>query len=776
MPPANLNPSGVLPAILLAAALCLPVCTSCNGAKQAPGAVTGSDSRSMLADLSGPGIDFTRRSVGLQTATLDYTGTAAAALAGAKQSAEVFFGESERGDVKLFHRVPRAGTRKYVTEIKQYHDGSMAAAADGSKIVYCRFRRLGDLIDDPYTVYPDPVAVTYSFDVKAGKEQLVFDFGKEEFRPWRANGVQPFISTSGETIAQLAYDADVLLLLHQSQEWLKCWLRLKQAPDSYSTEEREQDEAALTGILELRDFRAALKAAGLSEEQIGPNSSETHSAILKLNAEAAKAKIALLRSSAGTSTAIPVSVPGGYEQSFFFIAAMGDSAVVLCAEDATAEMYEPQSFFLLDIATGELSKLGELSGASKLFALSPDEKELRVVYSPIDPASKVLAETTHLASFGLGNGAQHDGLLLETYFGGIDLSADGRWLAGQETGSYNIYLVDCTSGERELISEQLSPATGLFLDDKAETLVYMSAGVTYWVDLSSAGRQTGRVEASEFAEYTAIVRSFMQGLGFDLNSGPLNIRCEERKGLAAHEVAVEFSKPGDFEKAILLRIDVKSKQVVSLWLPTGYVLPAAAHLTVQNLDYYDAERLARDLLDRAGWIPADKRVLYQPGPNPLYDQRTDSYVIIFREKYQLASHSDVAYATEASVRIGGGSGALMEMTLTLNEQVQRQPVAIDRSRLDFIVRNIEDTALPEDAPVKVDSENARLMVYTKRSQETQNGVLVGKAVPRLSWEVDTLLEPEGDLVFTNLIDTETGEQLGSLSYMPMAPTATTTER
>jgi hypothetical protein len=72
----------------------------------------------------------------------------------------------------------------------------------------------------------------------------------------------------------------------------------------------------------------------------------------------------------------------------------------------------------------------------------------------------------------------------------------------------------------------------------------------------------------------------------------------------------------------------------------------------------------------------------------------------------------------------------------------------------------------------VDADKARLIVYTKREQVEQDGKLVGKITPRLSWEVDTLLTPDNDLIFTNIIDAETGERLGYLSYMPMAPAAT----
>jgi hypothetical protein len=726
--------------------------------------------------IDGPGVDFSRRSIGLPTQTLDYTGTSASALAGAKASGDIFFGQSVSGNVKLFHRSLREGKRRFVSEIKLFHDGSLASSADGSRLVYCRFRPLKDLIKDVQIPYPDPVAVTYALDVRTKAERMVFDFAAAEFSPWRANGVQPFMSADGSTIAQLAYDADRLILSHHSQEWLRRWMRQKEQPEGYSAEQRQEDGKYMSGLLELPEFRAAILKSGLAEDEINVSSERCHKAILDLNLEMSDPRISLLLSKGDKARALNFELLPGFEDFFHFIAGLGNNVAVLVAEDATAREYRAQPLMVMDLETGRLRKLAEVSGAMKLFALSPDEKFFTVVYSPIDPETKVLATDTHILRIELASGETQDRQISGDYLGILDLSSDGRYLAGQDSVSYGIYLINCETGERELVSEQLQPITGLFLDARGEALVMMSAGITYWVDLSPKGRTAARITESEFQAYAGIVREFLQKLGFVYDTDKVKLRYEERKGLAAHEVAVEVGIPNEMDKAMLMRIDVASKKVISLWLPTGYLLPAGEHLKRSNLDYYDVEALAKDLLDRCGWIPVDKRVLYQPGPNPLYDQRSDSYVVTFREKYQLASASETAYANEATIRITAGSGQLAEMTLSLNHQVQRQPIVVERDRLDFLVRNLAGTAMPSGAPVRVDTQGARLISYTVRSQELKKGMLTGSAVPRLCWEVDTLLEPEDDLVFTNLIDTETGEQLGSLSYMPVAPTATTTGR
>src|SRR5690606_9673279 len=120
-------------------------------------------------------------------------------------------------------------------------------------------------------------------------------------------------------------------------------------------------------------------------------------------------------------------------------------------------------------------------------------------------------------------------------------------------------LADLRSGEREMISEQLSSITGLFVDNSGDTLIFLSSGVTFKVDISAAGRSANRVESSAFAEYGDIALDFLRKLGFAPDASQLALNYEEREGLGVHEVAVELAKRDDPNSVCLLRIDGKTK-------------------------------------------------------------------------------------------------------------------------------------------------------------------------------------------------------------------------
>jgi len=84
----------------------------------------------------------------------------------------------------------------------------------------------------------------------------------------------------------------------------------------------------------------------------------------------------------------------------------------------------------------------------------------------------------------------------------------------------------------------------------------------------------------------------------------------------------------------------------------------------------------------------------------------------------------------------------------------------------FMIRNEGQEPIPEDAPIKFDTQNYRLVVAQKHSENWGPVKYQGELVSRLAYEIDAYLQPENDLIMTSLVDTETGELLGQLDYQP----------
>jgi hypothetical protein len=755
--------------------LCLTLCLalavgSASGCRTKPSGGGGKTAAENSGVLKGPGIDLKRVGIGLPTDALDFTGIDGAALAGAKDSGDVFFGVTTGDNTRIYRRNLERNERTYITELTRLAPGTLATTPDGTALTYCRLRPSKDVIDNPKLTYPPDLAVPYIFTVADRKERRLFDFNGEDMQGWRSASLAPFISPDGKRICVLAYDTNRLLLHQEAREWLDLEEQLRKG--KVKKDEQTGTKELLEAVVKSADMRDKLTQAGVTVDDAKPISDAVRNAMKQFKADSAQPHIALLVWEDGTGRVLPLAAEQGFEEHFHYIAALGNKTVVVGAQGMESSPYAEQPLYTCDLETGKLRRFGSIQGLSKLVTLNTEETELRICYSPV--REKAIVPESFLLRLPLDGSPTTETTLGGDYLGVVDLDSSGAHMAGQDIVDYNLYLVDTATGKRTVISEQLAALGGLFLVGDASSVAYLQDGVIYRLALGP-GAESKRITAGYFAQHKTEIDSFLTKLGFTPPAQGFTYHWEERDGLGTHTVAVELHQTDKPDQAALIRYNVKHNTVQSLWLPDAATYPFAAkpELKGKDYDYYDAEKLAKLALDRSGWMPESERTLYQPGPNPLYDQKSDSYVITFRDSYELKATKERVFSNEATVRVTAKTGKIAEMTFVRVDEVQDQPLKVERSRLPFLVRNVPDQPIPEDAPVKIEESKARLIVFGKQLQSVKDGVYHGEVDYRLCWEVDTYLEPQHDLVFTYILDAETGEKLGSLSYMPMASTATT---
>jgi hypothetical protein len=121
---------------------------------------------------------------------------------------------------------------------------------------------------------------------------------------------------------------------------------------------------------------------------------------------------------------------------------------------------------------------------------------------------------------------------------------------------------------------------------------------------------------------------------------------------------------------------------------------------------------------------------------------------------------------EVTTRIGAKDGTLLEMTLAAYPQAPPQPFTISVEKAIYQIRNTGEMKIPEQAPVRFDTEHVRYAVATKYEDGFGPAKYGAKAVYRLCYEIDAYIMPEDELIMTSRVDTETGELLGSLNFQP----------
>lgn len=737
------------------------------GCPQGTGTGSGTTARPTSATTDA-GLEFTKISAGLPSQILDYIGMTPNGLAGARPAQLVYYSVRESELATVYCRDLQTGTRKKITDVNRLMRGSLAASSDGKVLTYTKAWDLAEFYKDEAVKAPKVVASVMRYDTQAGTEEELFDFRDPQWRNFRSDSYAPVIDATGRRVIVLAYDFDQALLARHLSDWVIYEAEYRKQQKVLTKPELDERVTIMRALLEDERVAPKLSGMGITPSTKGNITSAEAQAMRKLADQAARIDMALLIWDAGQTSKVPLKIPVGNERKYHYIVAAGADTVLLGAREPNASSALPQKLYRCDPASGEISEFVTVPGGISAVQLDDAGTAMLAVYNPYDPSKKEIVTQSHLLRVPLDGSLATDTPLTKDFFGYADISADGQSVIGQDQDDQWLYRFDAATGTADKLLQLLGPVDGLFSSGSGERLTYFEQGLLFKVEIPAAPEQSAQwITDTVFEQYKPAVTEFLTSIGYTLPEG-LTYRWEERNGLGKHEVAVELRDPAKPEQPALLRYDVAAQQVTSLWFMQGCPFPIAKELQGSKLDYYGCKAIAEQAIERSGWLPGDTQQIYQPSANPLYDGKTDSYIIVFRDGYWLgkADNAKWVYDKEATLRIVAGNGSIAEMSLVSQQPVQNQPETITLERAEYLIRNEGQMKLPEKMPVEFDLKNVRLTVVPKYVTATGPATYNLKPDYRLCYEIDTYILPERELILISRVDTETGELLGQLDFQP----------
>jgi len=714
------------------------------------------------------GIAFKRIAVGLPSVALDYVGQAPRGLAGAKPGAEVFFAVKNKEGTGLYVRELRNGKRRDLGNLSDISTGSLSASSNGRYVVYCQPREIKTYIDDPAVTDPSIVAQVIRRDLKSSTEVELFNFRDKALLEYRADSLTPFISSDGSRAVALAYNYDRLLLSRYFGDWVKYEQDFRSKRSTLTKGIASQYEANMRMLTQSARIAPLLQELGVEPSVAGPIPDKERAAMAKLAERFKPPEVALLSWHNNKTTLLKLKLPDGTQSSVYYIFGYTGERVLIGAKDLKAAAMAPQRVYSCNLETGELSPFTELSGLPSTIEISGDGKDVLIVYNPFDAATKKLGTKTHVMRIPLDGSPVSDTELPGDFFGYADITSDGRYIAAQDRTDYGLYLVDTFELTKHLLSQMVGPVAGVFIEDQAKKVAYLDQGILFSMDvIPNPQRSKDWVQDSYFDQYKPKFTSFLSALKYTVPA-QLSYRMEEFDGLGKHEVSAELTDAAKPGQPVLMRYDVSADKITSLWFPQGNAFASDAPGAAKKLDYYGCERLAKDTLKDVGWLPGDTLQPFQPSPNPMYDSKTDSFVVVFRDGYWLGSGNAADWVTnkEATLRVTASTGQIAEMTMLQLPEVKSQPRTIDFKKAEFLIRNEGSMKIPETAPIRFDEKNVRLVVAMRAKKGEGPAEYTLTEEPRLCYEMDMYILPEDELIQTSRVDTETGEILGQLDFQP----------
>lgn len=744
-------------------AVWLLTCGCQEGVKTRPGAAG-----SLAQPTVQAGLEFAKISVGLPSRTLDYIGATPNGLAGARPAQKVFYSVRESELATVYCRDLQTGTRTKIADVNRLMRGSLAASSDGQYLAYTRAYELEEYITDKSVATPKVVASVVRLNTQSGKEEELFNFRDAQWRRFRADTYAPTLSADGSRIIVLGYDFDQALLARHLADWVAYETEYRKQQKVFTKPELEERVQIMRALLADPRVAPKLKELGLTASTSGDITAQEASAMRQLADQAVRIDTALLIWEQGQTTIVPLQIPAGSERKYHYIVATGAHTLLLGAREPNSTSTQPQQILRCDMATGALSAFTTIPGAISAIQLDTAETALLALYNPYDAAKKEIVTQSHLLRVPLSGNAATDTPLGKDFFGYADLCADGAYVVGQDQDDLWLYKIDVASGAAVKLLQLLGPVDGLFASGTGERLAYFEQGLLFSLDIPAAPEQAAEwVDDSVFAQYQPAITGFLTSIGYTLPAD-LTYRWEERNGMGAHEVAVELRDPAQPDKPALLRYDATANQVISMWFLQGCPFPISADMQGTKLDYYGCKDIAEKALERSGWLPGATRQLYQPSANPLYDGKSDSYILVFRDGYWLgkAESAKWAFDKEATLRIVAKTGSIAEMSVEVQQPVLSQPQTITYDKAVFLIRNEGEMKISEKMPVQFDAKNVRLSVVPKYETATGPATYNLKPDYRLCYEIDAFIMPENELILTSRVDTETGELLGQLDFQP----------
>ncbi|MCB1220321.1 MAG: hypothetical protein H7A35_13590 [Planctomycetales bacterium] len=736
-----------------------------NGKQQGAGA-NGAGQEAVDQDMSafydGDNLNFQRTNVGLNGKALDLI-TDDAPLCGAKTGSVFFFGDSAQ-ETGLYRRDLVSGKREMLTSVKDMDKGSLNCSNDGRFISYAKLRDINVVIDNPEFDYPPYVAELYRYDTQSGEETKLFSFGSE-FKDYRNDSLYPFISQDGNRIVCLSYDINRLLLQTQCMEWVRLYRELYEDGPDRSPEDRASDDDNMRVFLRADHIAPKLRDMGFEPSAETPIDAAARQAVLDLFERYKDPIMVLLIWEDGKARTQVLTPVAGQERSLHFILAVSEDRILMGAKDPSEDPTAAQQIYSVDIASGQLSPFGTYQGAPSLIEFDGSGQNLVVVYNPFDRQNKRIDTETFIRMLPVDGSAPTDKSLGADYFGFLDLNGDASLMVGQNRDDLWLYRVDTATGEATKISQHFIDVDGLYLDGPGQHAVFIENGISFVTNiLADPQSSPDWVSESHFSDYREKVLSFLDTAGFDVKDDAV-LRFEERTGMGVSETSIELSYASDPQATVLFRYDNNDKTFSSMWSPNPEVLNMKSEFRKSGMDYYECEDLVAGMLDRLGWQNPETREAWYPGASPLYDGKSDSYIVTFRDGYWYdpAEQTHWVYNSEATVRVIASTGHIAEINYRAFEQISDQPIQDNIADADFNIRNYRNEPIPEGA-VEFDYENTRLLITEKKPELVSPGDYRSQVEDRIVYEVNAYLE--GELVLGSLVDAETFEVLGRLYYAP----------
>jgi len=552
------------------------------------------------------------------------------------------------------------------------------------------------------------------------------------------------------------------MLMRDLDEWLSL------APDIVSGKvkaaDKDKNTKRLHEILALPHIYPMLKGAGITADDTTKFTTADIDKVRRLRQSQPQPQWAALISDAGQDPKlIKLKLPQKYALNVVSLMAVGDHTLILATEGKSTGGYPQAQLLRVDESSGATTELTTYVGAPQTLLLDADEQNILLTYLPYDTKTKVLSDKLALRTIPIGDVANATEVeLYPAVSDAFTATSDPKMFAIQSSVDHAIYFSKSGSSP-EPLAYLLAPVDGMFLTTDGNHLVYAENGLLFTIDVRADAKSSDEwVPDSTFASYATEATAFLTKLGYQVPAD-VGFRWEDRDGFGSHEVTGLAVKKGG--EGALLRYNVDSKRFESLFFP-GTPWPNSK-LPKASVDSTEAEKRANSMRLLAGWL-SDKAEKYQPGPNPLYDGQTGTYVMIFHDGYLLKTPKGEKEAVngEATLRVHKPTGQIVEWDLQTMPEIKTANFKASDNEIKSAVRNKGRQKYPENAAIKIDLADAALIVARNKKQAFAPAEIEEPGEWRLAWSVDTFIQPENELILTSWVDVENTDVLGELNFLP----------
>jgi hypothetical protein len=744
----------------LGALLLLTGCPGTNGAGDTNGGKSNKPTKPAET------VVFKRITAGLPSETVAYVGTSDFGIVGAGDANKVYYAVLGAQTHEVYATDLTSLTRTKVTDVKDMIPESLMCSPDGQRLAYTRQRKISSYLDKPGIKEPADLAIIYTYDVAKGEEQALFDFREGDWLRYRSAGIIPKMSYSGKRIAALTFDIDIEHVMRDLDEFTQIAAEYFGPASTLDESLRDDAEARMREIIDAPHVLPLLRARGIQPaagRKVSDLDLEAVRAVLKSYTEP---RWALLLKDEGEPKLLELKLPAHLARNPLDLLAVGDNVVLLQTQGKSTSGFPKMDILKVDETSGEVSEFVSYHGVASSLLLDPSGQNLRLTYLNYDPEAKALSSVLLTRTIPLDN---PEGATEVTQLTAVPdtfaATQDGNSYVAQDALEHALH-VSRDGGKPVKIAEFLAPVDGLFITNDAGHVAYTTNGFLFAIKVDPQGAESKDwIGTGHFAGYQQQALEFLTKLGYQPPAGVTGT-WEESDGLELHEVAGLLTGAGQSaENAVLVRINAKDERIESVFF-TGEPWPNP-NLPRTEVDAPEAESRAQTLRAKAGWLSPEAEK-YQPGPNPLFDGRAQTYVLVYRDGFLVDTPKGEKLAVngEATLRVHKPTGQILELNLQTMPKVSGTFEA-DDNEIAFAVRNKGKDKYPDKADVvKIDTADMGLIVARNKKTRYAPAKLEIPTDWRLAWTVNAYIMPEEELISTSWIDVENTDMLGQLNFLP----------